>query len=49
MRVACVVSATKYTGAAAVAEHVVRSLRAAGVSLSLLFGAGRNLELRLRT
>jgi len=43
-----VVAANKYTGAAAVAEHCCRALRAAGVDAGLLFTAGRNLERRLQ-
>jgi len=47
MRVALVVAANKYTGAAAVAEHTTRALRLAGAEASLLFLAGRNLAERL--
>lgn len=47
MRVLLVVFASKYTGAAATAEHCARALRAAGVDARLLFTAGRNLEARL--
>jgi len=42
-----VVSSSKYTGAAAVAEHLTRSLRLVGVDADLLFLSGRNLEERL--
>jgi glycosyltransferase involved in cell wall biosynthesis len=47
MRVALVVFANKYTGAAAVAEHCCRALLARGVDARLVFVAGRNLERRL--
>ncbi len=47
MRVALVVFANKYTGAAAVAEHCCRALGSVGVEGRLLFVAGRNLERRL--
>jgi glycosyltransferase involved in cell wall biosynthesis len=47
MRVALVVFANKYTGAAAVAEHFCRALLARGVDARLVFVAGRNLERRL--
>jgi glycosyltransferase involved in cell wall biosynthesis len=47
MRVALVVFANKYTGAAAVAEHCCRALHSAGVEARLLFVSGRNLERRL--
>jgi glycosyltransferase involved in cell wall biosynthesis len=47
MRVALVVAASKYTGAAAVAEHTTRALRLAGADARLLFLAGRNLAERL--
>lgn len=47
VRVLLVVFATKYTGAAATAEHCTRALRSAGVDARLLFTAGRNLEERL--
>jgi glycosyltransferase involved in cell wall biosynthesis len=47
VRVLLVVFATKYTGAAATAEHCARALRAVDVDARLLFTAGRNLETRL--
>jgi len=49
VRVLLVTFATKYTGAAATAEHCTRALRAAGVDARFLFTAGRNLEERLAT
>lgn len=49
MRVALVVFANKYTGAAAVAEHFCRALHTAEVDARLLYVAGRNLERRLRS
>jgi len=49
VRVLLVTFATKYTGAAATAEHCTRALRAAGVDARFLFTAGRNLEQRLAT
>jgi glycosyltransferase involved in cell wall biosynthesis len=47
VRVLLVAFATKYTGAAATAEHCTRALRAVGVDARYLFTAGRNLEQRL--
>jgi glycosyltransferase involved in cell wall biosynthesis len=47
MRVALVVFANKYTGAAAVAEHCCRALLARRAEARLVFVAGRNLERRL--
>jgi len=47
MHVALVVTARKYTGAGAVAEHEARALHRAGVDARLLFPRGRNLENRL--
>jgi glycosyltransferase involved in cell wall biosynthesis len=48
VRVLLVVSSSKHTGAAAVAELCCRSLAAAAVDARLLFVAGNNLEERLR-
>ncbi len=47
MNVAHVVSANKFTGAAAVAELNCRALRSVGVEARLIFRSGRNLETRL--
>ncbi len=47
MRAALVVTARKYTGAGAVAEHNARALHRVGVEARLLFPRGRNLENRL--
>ncbi len=47
MRVLLVAFASKYTGAAATAEHCARALRTVGVDARLVFTAGRNLEERL--
>jgi len=48
VRVLLVVAASKYTGAAAVAEASCRSLRTAGVDARLLFVGGNNLQRRLQ-
>lgn len=47
VRVGFLVSGNKYTGAAAVAEHLARSVLAAGGESELLYVAGNNLEARL--
>ncbi len=47
MRVAMVVSANKYTGAAAAAEHCCRALITVDVDVRLLYLGGNNLEQRL--
>jgi glycosyltransferase involved in cell wall biosynthesis len=47
MRVLMVVAASRYTGAAAVAEHCCRALIRIGTDTSLLFIGGNNLEQRL--
>ncbi len=48
MRIGFVVAADRYTGAAAVAELMCRSVQAAGSTGTLLFVGGRNLEHRLK-
>jgi glycosyltransferase involved in cell wall biosynthesis len=48
VHVLLVVSAKRYTGAAAIAEHMTRAVRAAGESAELLFLGGDNLERRLQ-
>ncbi len=47
VRVGFLVSGNKYTGAAAVAEHMARAVLAAGGEAELLHVAGNNLEARL--
>jgi len=47
MHAALVVTARKYSGAGAVAEHCARALHRVGVEARLLFPRGRNLENRL--
>ncbi len=47
MHVLLIVSAKRYTGAAAVAEHLTRALHSAGTSAELLFLGGDNLQSRL--
>lgn len=47
MKVGLVIHASKWTGAAAVAELNCRALHSAGVDAKLLFVGGRNLERRL--
>jgi len=48
MKVGLVVHASKWTGAAAVAELNCRALHRAGIDAQLLFVGGRNLEVRLK-
>ncbi len=47
MRIGFLVSGNKYTGAAAVAEHMTRAVMAAGAEAELLYVAGNNLQRRL--
>ncbi len=47
MRIVLTVAASKYTGAAAVADHWRRALAEAGTEVSLLYRPGRNLDVRL--
>ncbi len=47
MHIGFLVSGNKYTGAAAVAEHMTRAVMAAGAQAELLYVAGNNLEERL--
>lgn len=47
MHVLLVVSAKRYSGAAAVAEHLARALHSAGATAELLFLGGDNLQSRL--
>ncbi|MCP4901204.1 MAG: glycosyltransferase family 4 protein, partial [bacterium] len=49
MRPLFIVSAARYSGAGAVAEHCCRALREVSVDAELLFNSGDNLEERLKS